>query len=132
MKKIQATLFLLLTLALSTWCWAETTKYTALSAVTTGTSPVYSLQNVDRVGLQVAWASGVTAGQIVFETAPTVDYSGTWTTAITLDAASSPPSTNADAVEIAAAFGRVRVTTTVSGGGSPSATAYLLLQKNYR
>ena len=109
---------------------AETVKHTALSAVTSGTSVVYALNNRERVGLQVTWATGVTAGVVVLETAPTMDYGGTWDTAITLDvaAATTPPSAQSDAVDICAAYARVRVSTTVSGGGSPSVTAYILLQ----
>lgn len=112
----------------------ETVKYTALSAVTTGTSVVYALNNKDTVGLQVAWASGVTAGVIVVETAPTQDYAGTWETQITLNVttAGTPPCVQSEAVRIAGAFARVRVTTTVSGGGAPSATAYIMLQDSSR
>lgn len=113
---------------------SETVKYTALSAVTTGTSVVYALNNKDTVGLQIAWASGVTAGVIVLETAPTQDYAGTWEPMITLSVASAgtPPCVQSEALRIAGAFARVRVTTTVSGGGSPSATAYILLQDTAR
>ena len=109
---------------------ADVLKYTALSAVTTGTSVVYAINGKDHVGLQVAWATGVTAGIIVLETAPSMDYTGTWDPMITLNvtAASTPPSLQSEALAVVGAVARVRVTTTVSGGGAPSATAYIYLQ----
>lgn len=112
----------------------DTQRYTALSAVTTGTSVVYALNNKDRMGLSVNWASGVTAGVVVLETAPSSDYAGTWEPQITLNvtAASTPPSNQSEAVNVAGMFARVRISTTVSGGGSPSATAYIILQDTAR
>jgi hypothetical protein len=101
---------------------AETSTRAYLTARTTGTSAVFALNTTDVVGLTVAWSTGVTVGQVVLETAPTATYSGDWTNAITLDAPATVPSVTADAVQIAAAFGRVRISTTITGG---TVTAYV-------
>lgn len=100
---------------------------TALSAVTTGTSNAYAINDMDRVGLTCQWASGVTAGVVVLEAAPAQDYTGTWNALVTLNVtgAGTPPSIQASAVEVVGLFVRARVTTTVSGGGSPSVTAII-------
>lgn len=104
----------------------ETKKITALSAVTTGTSNAFSLADVDLVGMDVEWAAGVTAGVIVLERATSQDYAGTWKALVTIDvAAVTPAATDGDAVTVVGGFVRARVTTTVSGGGAPSATVYI-------
>jgi hypothetical protein len=105
----------------------ETQKITALLAVTTGTSSVFALNNIDRVGLLVEWSTGVGAGEIVLETAATPDYAGTWNETLALSFPASVPAATADSVGIAALYGRVRVRTTVSGG---TATAIVTLQRS--
>lgn len=97
---------------------------TALNGVTTGTSNVFSLADVDQVGLDCNFSSGASAGVVALERAPTADYAGTWDTLATIDvtALASPPVTSGQAVPVTGGFARVRVTTTVSGG---TVTAYL-------
>lgn len=96
-----------------------------LNGVTTGTSDAVPINEFNRVGGSVAFASGVNAGAVVFETAPTKTYSGTWAEAFTITFSGTAPNVLVDAASIAANFIRARVTTTISGGGSPSATVYL-------
>lgn len=109
--------------------FGATIKDTALSAVTTGTSSVFNLDSYDRVGLAVVWATGVTAGVVTLETAATSSASGTWQDTISLSVPASPPATTSEAVDICAHWARVRVSTTISGGGSPSVTAYIFRRK---
>jgi|SRR6185436_1283617 len=131
---------ILLSLALIGLCFwqpirgAETRQDRSLNAVTTGTSIVYSISQYDRIGLSVIWASGVTAGEVVLETSPTNNSAATWSEAISLNvtAAPTPPSISAESIDIAGTFARVRVSTTVSGGGTPSATAYITMQNTAR
>ncbi len=128
-------LVLLLVLALARsangFVAGETVKITALSAVATGTSSVFALNQYDRVGLAVKWATGVTAGVVKLETAATSSDADTWNEVLALNvtAAPTPPCTTADGADVVAQYGRVRISTTISGGGSPSATAYVFLRK---
>jgi len=108
----------------------ETRTVTALSAVTTGTSNAYAGNDMDRVGMDCDFATGVTAGVIVLERAPTQDYSGTWQTLVTLDASTiTAPATIGEAVETVGGFFRARVTTPVSGGGAPSVTVRINMSR---
>lgn len=96
-----------------------------LTNVTTGTSDPVPIQHYQRIGGTVAFATGVSAGVVVFETAPTADYAGTWSEAFTITFSGTPPHILTDSVEVAANFVRARITTNISGGGDPKATITL-------
>ena len=98
---------------------------TLLSAVTTGTSAAVPIQQFRSVGGSCRFATGVTAGAVIFETAPTKDYSGTWSELFTITFAGTAPNVITDGLNVAANFIRARVVTTISGGGSPSVTVDL-------
>lgn len=93
--------------------------------VTTGTSDPVPIQQFRRAGGSVRFATGVTAGAVIYETAPTADYAGTWSEAFTITFSGTAPNVLTDAAEVAANFIRARVTTTISGGGAPKATVTL-------
>jgi hypothetical protein len=108
----------------------ETRTITALNAVATGTSNAFSLADMDLVGLDVDWATGVTAGIVVLERAPTQDYAGTWKTLATADVtAVTAPATDGEAVEVVGGFVRARFTTNASGGGAPSAVVRINMSR---
>lgn len=108
----------------------ETRSILALSGVTTGTSNAYSLADMDTVGIDCDWASGVTTGIVALERAPTIDYAGTWKSLVVTDASAvSPAATDGDALDVLGGFVRARVTTTVSGGGSPSVTVRINMRR---
>ncbi len=96
-----------------------------LTDVTTGTSNAVPIQQYRRVGGTVAFATGVTAGAVIFETAPTADYAGTWSEAFTITFSGTAPNLLTDMADVAANFIRARVVTTISGGGDPKATITL-------
>lgn len=98
---------------------------TLLSAVTTGTSEAVPMQQFKSAGGSCRFATGVNAGSVIFETAPTKTYSGTWSEAFTITFSGTAPNVLTDAVNLAANFIRARVGTTISGGGSPSVTVDL-------
>lgn len=96
-----------------------------LTDVTTGTSDPVPIAQYPRVGGSVRFATGVTAGAVVYETAPTYNYSGTWSEVFTITFAGTAPNVVTDVAEVAANFIRARVTTAISGGGAPKATVTL-------
>lgn len=98
------------------------------SGHTTGTSAAVPIQQFRSIGGTVRFATGVTAGTVVFETAPTIDYAGTWIEALTIafgDTAAAAPKAVGSGVNVAANFARARFTVDASGGGSPSAIVTL-------
>lgn len=142
MTKRNLSLVLSLLLALSFFVaptqarYGETVKLTSANlfgaaTITTGTSRVFALNAYDRVGLSVKWATGVNAGVIKLEFAATADEADAWQEGIALNvtAATTPPSTQSDALDVCAQYARVRVSTTVAGGGSPSAAVSVFLRR---
>lgn len=101
---------------------------TLFSGHTTGTSDAVPIQQFRSIGGTVAFATDVTAGTVIFETAPTKDYSGTWVEAFTIafgDTAAAAPKAIGQAINVAANFARARFTVNASGGASPSAVVTL-------
>jgi len=89
---------------------------------TSGTSEAVAINNVDTVGASVvATNSTVSAGSVVYETAPTKTYAGTWSQVFAITPVQNANVTNA--ANVAANFIRARFATALSGGAT--ATVYL-------
>lgn len=98
-------------------------------AATGNGTPISIPSSIKRHIFYIKGATGVTAGAVSIETAPSPDYAGTWTPLVN---ALATPTTNpvvvvADTEKIYAYEGalaavRARISTTVSGGASPSVT----------
>ncbi|HYE59373.1 MAG TPA: hypothetical protein VD948_12750 [Rhodothermales bacterium] len=78
-----------------------------------GTGQPFGLH--DFVGLTVDWKTGVTAGTVTLETAPTADYSGTWATELTCTFSGSAPLVQTAAAEVQGRVGRLRVASLADG-----------------
>jgi hypothetical protein len=90
-------------------------------AATTGNGTVLDLAGQGEChAFYVQWASGVTAGELILETARTSTYTGTWESIETFVFGDN-------VVQSTVVWGplkcvRARITTTVSGGSAPSVT----------
>jgi hypothetical protein len=87
---------------------------TLLYQATTGSGTVQLFGQVREVAIYVTWSSGVTAGQVVIETADTEAYAGTWAPLATLSFGENKQ----DIVQMTGAFRaiRARISTDVVGG----------------
>lgn len=106
--------------------------FTLLSAVTTGTSVALAIPpSFKHHSIEIAAASGVTAGAIQVETNNNPDDTGTWSQVgggpITVVAATKVQYNFEGILN----FIRARVTTTISGGAGPSATVIYNGAKSY-
>ena len=98
------------------------------TAVGTGEAvPLTKAMNAKRVTWYVAFNPGVTAGVVAIETAPSEDYAGIWSLVATVDASSLTEDADHGQVEGPIGALRGRVTTPVSGGGSPGVKVVFLL-----
>src|SRR5262249_28502864 len=93
-----------------------TQRVVALNNVSSGTSVVIPLKNVESIGMMVEWGSGVTAGQVTFETADASDYADLWNPSIVLDKPTTVPSQTGLSVDMVGNYGRVRITTPIGNG----------------
>lgn len=89
---------------------------TLLSAVTTGTSSAIPFQQFRTLGGSVVASGTVSGGAVIFESAPTKDYAGTWSEVFSITPASDANVT--DAAAVAANFVRARVTSNITGGAT--------------
>ena len=97
-------------------------------------STAVDVLDFDKLTMLVESATGVTGGVVTFEAARTADYTGTW-------ASLGTATTNAglatflvtvdhgDAAGPPVPFVRARVSTVISGGGSPTVDVYLIKQR---
>lgn len=89
---------------------------------TTGTSEAVPINNVETVGGSVVASDAtVSAGSVVYETAPTKNYAGTWAQAFAITPVRNTNVTAA--ASVAANFIRARFATNLSGGAT--AAVYL-------
>lgn len=99
-------------------------RITLLDAVTTGSGVFVSGCTHRHFTVEIIWATGVTAGTVVVETAETPTYAGTWSNVTTVTFTSDKTDiVQWDGPEDAV---RARVGTTVSGGGAPSVTVKII------
>lgn len=102
------------------------TKHLSLNAVATGAGSAVNLGGMMRsLRAYATFASGVSAGVVTIEEAPSTDYAGTWAAIGTLGFVDGGCATLAQAAGGMLAV-RARITTTVSGGGSPTVTVILV------
>ena len=102
------------------------TNHVSLSAVATGTGSVAKLNGEhEHLRVYARWASGVSAGEVTIEEADDPDYAGTWAEVGVLSFVDDGISTLATAAG-AMLNVRARITTTVSGGGSPTVTVRIV------
>lgn len=86
----------------------------SLSAATTGTGTVVSVGNSTQVGWSVIWSAGVSAGQVIVETADSPTYAGTWAPLDTQNFAANAMAVGTRTGPLR--FVRARVSTNVVGG----------------
>jgi hypothetical protein len=88
---------------------------TLLKDATTGSGSVQLWAQHREVSIYVIWSTGVTAGEVVIETADSEDYTGTWAGPL---ATISFEANKTDVVQITGALRavRARISTTVVGG----------------
>lgn len=56
----------------------NTTPIVSLSGVTTGTGTSIATSNSVQIGWSIIWSAGVSAGEVVIESADSATYTGTW------------------------------------------------------
>ena len=97
------------------------------------TSDEVDISNAKHLGFIVVSAAGVSGGVVELESSPTTGYTGTWKQIGTL-------TTNAATTVFADSYAptdggfpsryvRARISTVISGGGSPSVSVYLVVQR---
>lgn len=79
-------------------------------------STVESILGWDRINFVVEFGTGVSAGEVVLESAWTNDYAGTWNVLSTITYSSGAPLVVMEAVDVCGKFVRARINTAISGG----------------
>lgn len=115
---------------------AEYVLYQLMNDITADESKSDEVEGLDIASatLIVVTAAGVSGGVVELEGSPTTAYGGTWKqlASITTNAASTVFAASIDAGDTAAPafpYLRVRVSTVISGGATPSIDAYLLVKR---
>jgi hypothetical protein len=102
------------------------TKSLQLNAVATGTGTAVDLGGVMRsLRAYATFAADVSAGVVTIEEAPSTSYAGTWAPIGTLSFVNGGCATLAQAAGGVLAV-RARITTTISGGASPTVTVVIV------
>lgn len=93
----------------------------SLNAATTGTGTAISLHDCKQYGEDLKGTGIVTGGVVVFESAPTQDYSGTWNELDEIDFSVTPLTDSSYQASGPCGYGgfyRWRVTSDITGGGT--------------
>jgi hypothetical protein len=102
------------------------TNHVSLNAVATGTGSAVNLGGAMRsLRVYATFSADVSAGEVIVEEAPTTDYAGTWAEIGTLAFVDDGCATLAQAAGGVLAV-RARITTTISGGASPTVTVRIV------
>ena len=110
-------------------CNAIVVDQVLLNAVTTGSTAYQSRSgSAPQIGYHhhIKWASGVTAGAVTIECADDDDYTGTWASMMVVTFSGTAPNQDYVYTPGRPKAIRHRVSTTVSGGASPSVTTRLV------
>jgi hypothetical protein len=70
----------------------------------------------DDIVVEIDFKTGVNGGAVQLESAPGGDYSGTWTTELTITFAGSAPLVLSDRIIPEGAVGRLRISSGITGG----------------
>lgn len=98
------------------------------------TSRTFGLNNAIRVGLDVVWPEGASAGNVVLERAPDNTFTGQWQTILSRSCPGTPPpvggQTTTDGQDCTdGGVGRIRIETAIAGGaGGAGIDAYYVVQ----
>jgi hypothetical protein len=108
----------------------------SLNAATSGTGVAISLHDCKQYGEDLTCTGTVTGGVVVFESAPTQDYSGTWNQLDSIDFSTVSPALSDSNYQASGPCGyggfyRWRVTSAITGGGTITARVNGLLASRW-
>lgn len=101
------------------------------------TSRTFGLNNASRVGLDVIWPEGATAGTVVLERAPDNTFTGTWQIVLSRSCPASPPPAGGESTTdgqdiVDGGVARIRIADAiVDGVGGAGVDAYAVVQYDW-